>query len=255
MNGQPYTEDFQWGNESSEAFGTKGKEYFFHGRNLKSGIIEVDGIRFYFDNITFEKRTKSVKTKYYDLIIDDNTGEFIKKQYKPVYYNQKDWRWSEIVYGNRTFGMTGCAPAGMAMAYTSILQREILPTEVADYLYYQTDQYNRYLPGTSGMGIIYASNKYGVKWTGIGSKDEMIRALKQGKIIYASMQDGKYAKPTYNHIIMMYDYNESKNQTYTLDPLLTSNNGWNDVNQIWREQCMDPDDRTGGYAFYSLEEK
>lgn len=29
MNGQPYTEDFQWGNESSEAFGTKGKEYFF----------------------------------------------------------------------------------------------------------------------------------------------------------------------------------------------------------------------------------
>ena len=233
----------------------EGKEYFFEGRNLKNGIIEIDGKKYYFDKKTYAKQNKTVKTKYYELVIDDETGEFLKKQYHPVYYMQKDSRWNNKKYGSRTFGMTGCAPTGMAMAYTSILQREVLPTEVGNYLYYNTDQYNRHLPGTSGMGIIYASNHFNVKWTGIGTKEDMIEALKEGKIIYASMQNGKFAKPTYNHVIIMYDYNESTNKTYTLDPLTTLNNGWNDVDLIWREQCMDPDDRTGGYAFYSLEEK
>lgn len=104
------------------------------------------------------------------------------------------------------------------------------------------------------MGIIYASNHYKVKWTGIGSKEAMIKALKDGKTIYASMQNGKFAKPTYNHIIL-YNYNENMNKTYTLDPLTKMNNGWNDIDLVWREQCMNPDDRTGGYAFYSLEER
>ena len=233
----------------------EGKEYYFEDRNLKSGVIEIDGKKYYFDKKTYEKVTKTVKKKYYDLVIDDETGEYIKKQYKPVYYMQKDTRWNKKKYGLGTFGMTGCAPTGMAMAYTSILEREVLPTDVGNYLYYYTDQFNRRLKGTSGMGVIYASNHFNVKVKGIGSKEALVAALKEGKIVYASMQNGKFAKPTYNHVIVMYDYDEEKDATFTLDPLYSFNNEWTKVDLIWREQCMDPDDRTGGFALYSLEDK
>ena len=168
---------------------------------------------------------------------------------------QNDGRWVNTKYGLGSMGRTGCSPTAMAMAYTSILQREVLPTEVAEYLYNKTDQFNKKLKGTSGMGIIYASDHFGVKWKGIGTKEKFIEALKSGKIVYASMQKGKYATPSYNHSILLVNYNESTNQTYAFDPLKKDNNGWNSINQIWNEQCMDPDDRLGGFAFYSLEEK
>jgi len=232
-----------------------GKEYFFEGRNPKGGIIEVDGKKYYFDPDTYEKQYSNIKNKYNELVLDKSTGEIEKKQYIPVYYRQKDKRWNNKKYGLGTFGKTGCAPTSMAMAYTSILQREVLPTEVADFLYKHTDQFNRNLKGTSGMGIIHASNYFQVKWKGIGTQEELEETLKQGKVVYASMQNGKFAKPTYNHVIVMYNYNENTNMTNVLDPLTPLNNGWSDLKQIWKEQCMDPDDRTGGYAFYSLEEK
>ena len=232
-----------------------GKEYFFEGRNLKKGIITIDGKKYYFDSETYEKQYSNIKNKYNELVLDKSTGEIEKKQYIPVYYRQKDKRWNNKKYGLGTFGKTGCAPTSMAMAYTSILQREVLPTEVADFLYNHTDQFNRNLKGTSGMGIIHASNYFQVKWKGIGTQEELEEALKQGKVVYASMQNGKFAKPTYNHVIVMYNYNENTNMTNVLDPLTPLNNGWSDLKQIWKEQCMDPDDRTGGYAFYSLEEK
>ena len=144
----------------------------------------------------------------------------------------------------------------MAMAFTSILNREILPTEIGDYLYNNTDQFNKKYSGTSGLGIIYASDHYHVKWKGINSKEELIGELKQGKIVYGTMQNGKFATERWNHAIVMYDYkNESKEKTYTLDPLNENNNGWTNIDLIWKEQCQDPDDRLGGFTFYSLEKE
>ena len=232
-----------------------GKEYYLDGRYAKIGFVEIDGITYYFDENTYENRYGNISGNYYDIVLSSSTGEYLKKQYKPVYYMQKDSRWENIKYGLSTMGRSGCSPTAMAMAYTSILQREILPTDVASYLYNNTDQFNKNLKGTSGKGIIYASDYYNVKWQGIGTKEEMIDALSKGKIIYASMQNGKFAAPTYNHSIIMYNYDENNNTTYTLDPLKRENNGWNSIDLIWEEQCMDPDDRSGGYAFYSLEEK
>ena len=42
----------------------------------------------------------------------------------------------------------------------------------------------------------------------------MTEALKQGKIVYASMQNGKFAKPTYNHVIVWKNTPQSQHLIY-----------------------------------------
>ena len=138
----------------------------------------------------------------------------------------------------------------MAMAFSAIKNTEILPTYVADYLYYYTEEYNKYTIGSSGMAIVYATNYFGVKRTPINSTEEMKIALARGKIVYGVMGNGKYATPMWNHAIIMNNY--INGQTFVLDPLKESNNGWISVDQIIAEQSIDPDDSRGGSNFYML---
>ena len=142
----------------------------------------------------------------------------------------------------------------MAMAFTSLKEQTILPTDVADYLYYNTDQFNKRLSGTSGMGIIYAANYYNVKLTPIYSKDQLIQELSNGKIVYAAMGNGKFATTKWNHAILIYDYKNDYARTLASDPLNTGNNGLVEIDRIWNEKSKDPDDLSGGSALYALSE-
>ena len=140
------------------------------------------------------------------------------------------------------------------MAFSSIKEREILPIEIGYYLYENTDQFNRRYVGASGMAIIYASNKYGVNYKNIYTKESLKNELDKGNIVYGTMQNGKFARPNWNHAIIIYDYDESNGKVKTIasDPLDIYNNGWVDVDLIWNEKNTDPDDLTGGSALYSL---
>ena len=141
----------------------------------------------------------------------------------------------------------------MAMAYTSYLERQILPIDVAYYLYNSTDQFNKKVVGTSGKGIIYASEHFNIKYIGIDSKDKLREQLKSGKIVFAAMQNGTFATLRWNHAIILFNYNDKDDTTFVYDPLNTANNRWHKIDIIWREQSQDPDDRLGGYALYALE--
>ncbi len=176
-----------------------------------------------------------------------------KVSYKPVYYNQKDARWNRVYYGKYPFGSTGCAPTSMAMAFQGILGRTILPTDVANYLYSQTNEFNKRTQGSSGQAIVKAAEYYGVKRTAIESKEELIEALKDGKIVFAAMGNGRFGKKKYNHAIIFYGYNSKKNTTNVMDPLQVKNNTATSIDLIWREQSTDPDDYSGGSNFHSLE--
>lgn len=127
----------------------------------------------------------------------------------------------------------------------------MLPTEVADYLYYQTEEYNKYTNGTSGLGIIFASKHYNIKAIPIKTKKELDGHLKEGKIVFAAMGNGKFATQRWNHAIILYRFNN--NQTYAHDPLKVLNNGWVSTDLIWREKSKDPDDIRGGSELYALE--
>ncbi|MBQ6539227.1 MAG: C39 family peptidase [Bacilli bacterium] len=177
-------------------------------------------------------------------------GEFIKIRYVPKYYGQKDKRWNKKKYGKYYFGLTGCAPTSLAMAYQSILERRVLPSEVGSYLYNKTNQFNKKTSGTSGKGIIYASKKYNINAVPITSKADMIKYLKNGNILYAAMQNGKFATKDWNHAIILYRFNNNK--TYALDPLRKYNNGYVSINLIWKQKSKDKDDTSGGSAIYAL---
>ena len=180
----------------------------------------------------------------------NNEGKLIKKQTRPVYYMQTDSRWATIKYGSRTLKATGCAPTSMAMAFSAIKNTTILPTDVANYLYYDTQEYNRYTIGASGLAIVYATSKYGIRRTPIYTEEEMKLALARGYIVFAAMGNGKFATPNWNHAIILFDYNNGNTIAY--DPLKSENNGWVSIKQLFYEQSKDPDDSRGGSNFYML---
>ena len=49
-----------------------------------------------------------------------------------AYYSQRDPRWGAKWYGVSNMDQSGCVPTSLAMAFTDILGREVLPTTVAD---------------------------------------------------------------------------------------------------------------------------
>ena len=174
-----------------------------------------------------------------------------KIPYQPVYYNQKDSRWAEISYGPKKMGATGCTPTSLAMAFSGILNKKVLPTDVADYLYNHTNEFNKKAAGSSGMAVIYASRFYGIKYTALKSEQEIKKALLRGTIVYGAMGDGRYGTTRWNHAIIFYDYDDGK--TFVYDPLNENNNDWEYISRLWNERSKDDDDKLGGAFFYSLE--
>jgi len=232
------------------------KEYYFNSNfEMVKGLVKINGKLYYYNSNTGEKMYGSFSSYGNQYTINSKTGEVIKVQYIPRYYNQKDNRWSYIKYGRSSMGNTGCAPTSMAMAYTSILEREILPPTVADYLYYETNEYNKKDSGTSGLGIIYASNKFNVNIEKINTKTQLINALSQGKIVFAAMSDGKFATKKWNHAILVYSIEGNNVNTISADPLNQLNNGLVPIDTVWREQSKDQDDTQGGAALYALSPK
>ena len=250
--GPIYQDEFGVVNEETGLVTIDGKEYFFEDMYAQTGVITIDNKDYYFNEKTYNKEYNNCETKYKKYYLNKETGEVNRIQQKPVYSNQKDSRWSNIKIGLAYFGTTGCVPTSLAMAYTSIKEREILPIEVGRYLYENTDQFNKRLKGASGKAVIYASNHYGISYKNIYTKEDLINELEKGRIIYGTMQNGKFATPRWNHAILIYDYSNDKVKTIASDPLNTYNNGWVDIDLIWNEKNTDPDDLTGGSALYSL---
>ena len=198
-------------------------------------------------------RTGAFMIGYNEYHFNDQ-GVFQYIQYIPYYYNQKDEKWRNVKYGGKKFGSTGCTPTSLAMAYTAILEKKILPTDVANYLYKNTDEFNKKTVGATGMAIKYASEYYNIEITPIKTKEEMIEALQAGYIIYGAMGEGKFGTSRYNHAVLFYKYENDKTIAMTLasDPLTVANNDWVTIDRVFREQSQDPEDSMAGSNFYKL---
>ena len=229
-----------------------GKEYYFDTKypyNAYRGYHMFDDKNWFFspDGMKCTGKVMINGNAYY--FTED--GEFIRVQYIPKYYSQKDSRWRYKKYGKLKFGATGCTPTSIAMAYTSLLGREVLPTEIGNYLYNKTNQFNKSAAGCHGKAVIYAGNKYGIRTVPITSVEQLQETLQNGNIVYAAMQKGKFATKDWNHAIVLYSYNNGN--TYAYDPLNTKNNGYVSLSLIWNQKSKDKDDTSGGSALYSLQ--
>ena len=175
---------------------------------------------------------------------------------KPVengtYFNQRDNEWQKA-YGGKTFAATGCVPSALAMVFSELAKREVTPTEIADYLWHNTDEFNKHYGGTSGKGLVAATNHYGFASTHLDSQSTIIAALQAGHHVLAAVQNNKFSPwgPQYSHEIVLRGY--SNGNTYVYDPYEKANIGWYPVANLWNEQSRDAIDTAEvGVPFFKI---
>lgn len=166
----------------------------------------------------------------------------------PVFYNQKDPSWSGFVYNGNTLGNTGCGVTSLAMILTTRLGRQVLPTEVADYLY-SVGLFNGSIPGTNGASNVQAGNHFGVTCQPIASEDSFVSALNNGKLISFQTVGYPFSPAGTSHNIVVYSDGAS---IHVLDPLDGGANGTYSADTIWSHQtnvATDLDQGAPGFAF------
>ncbi|HGD6272050.1 TPA: C39 family peptidase [Streptococcus agalactiae] len=168
-----------------------------------------------------------------------------------AYYNQRDAMWASY-YGNGSFAATGCVPASLAMVFTELARRGITPTQVADYLYQNTNHFNKTFSGTSAHGIVAATKHFGFVPTQLASQSAIIEALQAGHHVVGAVQNNKFSPwgPGYSHEVVMRGY--SNGNTYIYDPYNRANIGWYPLASLWSEQSQDKDDRALGAPFFKI---
>lgn len=167
------------------------------------------------------------------------------------YYNQRDGAWAGY-YGNNTFASTGCVPTSLAMVFTELARRGVTPTEVANYLYNNTNYYNKYFSGTSANGIVSASQHFGFVPTHLGSQSAIVEALQAGHYVLGAVQNNKFSPwgSGYSHEIVLRGY--SNGNAYIYDPYNRANIGWYPVASLWSERSGDKDDNALGVPFFKI---
>ncbi|MBM7636380.1 GBS Bsp-like repeat-containing protein [Streptococcus saliviloxodontae] len=158
------------------------------------------------------------------------------------YYNQRDARWGGNRYGNYSLSYSGCVPTSLAMVFSSLTDKTVLPTDVANYLYNNTSEFNKSFAGTSGQGILEAASAWGMTATPLGSQNALITALKEGHHVLAAVQYDKFVSSG-THELVLKGY--SNGNTYVYDPYTQGNVGWYAINALWKEQSTDRIDTAG----------
>lgn len=126
--------------------------------------------------------------------IDDNTI-LTGTSVNIIYYNQKDNRWGNKIYGNdNTISIYGCGPTTLSMLVSSLTEEKIPPDEMAQWAYN-----NGYFCENSGSYhsiISEAPTKWGLNVTPISdySTNNIISLLSTGNLIVVLMGNGHFTE-------------------------------------------------------------
>ena len=167
-----------------------------------------------------------------------------------TYYSQRDPRWAGKWYGVSNVDQSGCVPTSLAMTFTDILGRTILPTTVADYLYNNTDSFNKGEAGTDADGIVSATRNWGLKSQLVNGAGGIAEALMAGKHVLAAVGNSQFTSDPYTHELVLHGYDNGK--TYVRDPYNSGNNGWYSINYLHSIKSKDPMDNKLGAPFFSI---
>ena len=167
-----------------------------------------------------------------------------------TYYSQRDPRWAGKYYGVSNVDQSGCVPTSLAMTFTDILGKTILPTTVADYLYNNTDSFNKGEAGTDSDGIVAATRNWGLKSQLINGAGGIAEALMAGKHVLAAVGNSQFTSDPYTHELVLHGYDNGR--TYVRDPYNSNNNGWYSINYLHSIKSKDPMDNKLGAPFFSI---
>lgn len=202
--------------------------------------------------------TTHVYVDYVDNTVDGfNLGETAlaprNRRVEPqtTYYSQRDPRWASKWYGVSNMDQSGCVPTSLAMTFTDILGTVIAPTTVADYLYYNTNSFNKTsVAGTDADGIVLASKNWGLNSNVLSSIANIASALMSGQHVLAAVGASQFINYPYTHEIVLHGYDNGK--TYVRDPFNANNNGWYSLDYIHGVQSRDSMDTKLGAPFFSI---
>ncbi|WP_197456674.1 GBS Bsp-like repeat-containing protein, partial [Streptococcus sp. DD12] len=189
--------------------------------------------------ITVDAKTHGETGLYHVHIYQGNTGllatnmEVSRSNFDLPYYSQRDSRWAETYFGAYNMGYAGCVPTSIAMVLSALDGRTVLPTEVASYLYNNTNTFNKIGAGTSSSGIFAAASHYGMTVTDLGSYAGLVNALQEGHYVLGAVQNNKFVRNG-THEMVFAGY--SNGNTYVRDPYNANNNGWYSVAALFNEQ-------------------
>lgn len=186
-------------------------------------------------------------------------GSTANPYYKAVnrsipYYNQKDPRWASMEYGGNTIGHTGCGTCAYAMIFSSLLNRTVLPPDVASYLY-SVGEYNTHRPevgiwGTTGKSHQAAASHWGVHCDVLHSWEEVVAALQANKILSICVGPGRFINSGSHELVM---YGRNINSVMVYDPLTRAFCHNYTAFEVYQERSTSPLDMDAGgvvYAFY-----
>ena len=164
------------------------------------------------------------------------TNKYKTVQNNPIpYYNQVDSKWAYRMYGPYTFWSTGCTPTSLSMVFSSLSGKEILPTDVADYLYNETGEFNRGIyKGCSGKSVTVAAEHYGFKALPLLNVEDLKLALKAGHNIIGIVDYGYFSLPGGTHTVAFSGYSDG--QFYAHDPANTAKCKWYDIEAVFAQR-------------------
>ena len=199
--------------------------------------------------------TTHVYVDYVDNTVDGfNLGETAlaprNRRVEPqtTYYSQRDPRWASKWYGVSNMDQSGCVPTSLAMTFTDILGTVIAPTTVADYLYYNTNSFNKTsVAGTDANGIVLASKNWGLNSNVLSSIANIASALMSGQHVLAAVGASQFINYPYTHEIVLHGYDNGK--TYVRDPFNANNNSLDYIHGV---QSRDAMDTKLGAPFFSI---
>lgn len=166
------------------------------------------------------------------------------------YYSQNGQSYSQLQYGNYTLGATGCVPASLAMAISHLNGYTVSPVDVADYLYEQTNQFNKLFVGTSGIGVSSALAHWGHSAQLITSLEQLTSELQNGRLVYAAVQGG-YFTPYGTHAVILTGY-DANGYTTVYNPNSSYGVQKMPVSRVWENQSWDKDDRALGTPILAI---
>jgi hypothetical protein len=114
---------------------------------------------------------------------------------KVVYYSQEDPRWRNRPYtidgdAYETIGTSGCGPTSFAMAASTFLGKEILPTETCQYAI--KNGFRTANNGTAWNYFASVSKSYGLQSVQTGNLEAAKSALREGNLVISSMGKGHF---------------------------------------------------------------
>lgn len=244
--------------------------YGADGRHM-GGTQTIDGRRYYFDSssglmsknklvtnndgtLTYYGADGAVATGTFTVanavFTADANGNILSTTLNNVpHFRQDDPAWAYTTINGVSFRSSGCAPTVLASAISALSGSNVSPYTIGVMLG-NAGYMNSGFLGTSGNGIVYAANTYGIPVRGSLSQAQAAAILRAGGVVTAAVGPGTFCPVGYTHELLVYGYQNG--HVYIHDPLGMGADGWYPLSLIFDQRSYDRDDCAGGGPAFAL---